>query len=44
MKPPVRVLICALLALLTSGCVVSETEQGPGPGDRKKESSDSSER
>lgn len=29
----------AFVILLTSGCVVSETERGPGPGERKKESS-----
>ena len=29
------------LALLATGCVVSETERGPGPGDQKKDSATS---
>jgi len=36
-----RPFIFALIAfaVLENGCVVSETERGPGPGDQKKESS-----
>lgn len=30
----------ALVALLLGGCVISETEKGPGPGDQKKDASD----
>ncbi len=37
MRGPAFLVLVATM-LLASGCVVSETERGPGPGDQKKSS------
>ena len=37
MEHPMRIALMAVFAFLAGGCVISETEKGPGPGDQKKD-------
>lgn len=36
MRPLMLMMTLIAFALLANGCVISETERGPGPGDEKK--------
>jgi hypothetical protein len=40
MRVSLLTLVFLVAAMLLPGCVVSETERGPGPGDEKKSSGD----